>query len=60
LPGVSGYEVAKALRSSGDEMQLFAVSGYAQPEDVRRALDSGFDGHLAKPVDLEDIERLLA
>jgi PAS domain S-box-containing protein len=60
LPGVSGYEVAKALRACGDQMQLFAVSGYAQPEDVRRALDSGFDGHLAKPVDLEDIERLLA
>jgi PAS domain S-box-containing protein len=59
LPGVSGYEVAKALRASGDGIRLYAVSGYAQPEDVRRALDSGFDGHLAKPVDPDELERLL-
>jgi len=60
LPGMSGYEVAKALRATnGKVMQLFAVSGYAQPEDVRRALEAGFDGHVAKPCDPEKIERLL-
>jgi CheY-like chemotaxis protein len=57
---MSGYEVAQALRRSGGAMQLFAVTGYAQPEDVKRAVDAGFDGHVAKPVDPEDIGRLLA
>jgi CheY-like chemotaxis protein len=40
-------------------MQLFAVSGYAHPDDVRRAIEAGFDGHVAKPCDPEKIERLL-
>jgi CheY-like chemotaxis protein len=40
-------------------MKLLAVSGYAQNGDVERALDAGFDGHLAKPFRIEDIERLL-
>jgi CheY-like chemotaxis protein len=60
LPGMSGYDVAKALRAvPGDHLRLIAVSGYAQPEDVRRALEAGFDGHVAKPCSAEDIERLL-
>ncbi len=62
LPGMSGYDVVKALR--GDETlrraQIFAVSGYAQPEDLRRCAEAGFDGHLAKPSDPAEIERLLA
>jgi CheY-like chemotaxis protein len=59
LPGMSGYEVARALRAAGAGMQLVAVSGYAQPEDLRRAADAGFDRHVAKPPTPEIIERLL-
>jgi CheY-like chemotaxis protein len=60
LPGMSGYEVARALRSEqGAELLLVAISGYAQPEDVRRALEAGFDHHLAKPPQLTDVEQLL-
>jgi signal transduction histidine kinase len=61
LPGLSGYEVARALRAShGRNIQLFAVSGYAQAEDVKAARDAGFDGHVAKPYDPAEIERVLA
>jgi PAS domain S-box-containing protein len=61
LPGMSGYEVAQALRTLGaGATRLIALSGYAQPEDVKKALDAGFDAHLAKPPSLDDIERLLA
>jgi PAS domain S-box-containing protein len=60
LPGMSGYEVAKALRADGMRgMLLIAVSGYAQSEDVKMAVEAGFDGHVAKPCDPEQIERLL-
>ena len=60
LPGMSGYEVARALRGErGADLLLVAISGYAQPEDVRRALEAGFDHHLAKPPRLVDVERLL-
>ncbi len=37
-----------------------AVTGYAQPEDVRRAADAGFDAHVAKPPDPGKLERMLA
>ncbi len=60
LPGMSGYEVARALRSEqGAELLLVAISGYAQPDDVRRALEAGFDHHLAKPPRMTDVEQLL-
>ncbi len=41
-------------------MQLIAVTGYAQPDDVKKAIEAGFHGHVAKPPDLAEIERLLA
>jgi CheY-like chemotaxis protein len=35
------------------------VTGYGQPADRRRALEAGFDAHLVKPVNLEQLRRLL-
>ncbi|BDG10833.1 ATP-binding protein [Anaeromyxobacter paludicola] len=61
LPGMSGYDVARALRADGGrDARLIAVTGYAQAEDVRRAVEAGFDAHLAKPCDLAELQRLLA
>ncbi|HXF15469.1 MAG TPA: MASE1 domain-containing protein [Burkholderiales bacterium] len=52
LPGMNGYEVARALRNSqGMRMFLIAVSGYGQDEDRRRSREAGFNYHLVKPVD---------
>jgi CheY-like chemotaxis protein len=58
---MDGYEVVRRLRALGTKgMQLIAVSGYAQPGDVRKAVEAGFDGHIAKPCDPDQIEQLLA
>jgi PAS domain S-box-containing protein len=60
LPGMDGYEVARRLRGRhGEAIRLFAVSGYAQPEDLALAVEAGFDGHLAKPVEPAQIEGVL-
>lgn len=58
LPGLSGWEIAEALRheTSFDATLLIAVTGYGQPEDRRRSHEAGFDEHLTKPVDLRTIE----
>ena len=55
LPDVDGYEVARQIRSdpSLGTTRLIALSGYAQPEDRRRARDAGFDAHMAKPPDVD-------
>jgi CheY-like chemotaxis protein/anti-sigma regulatory factor (Ser/Thr protein kinase) len=58
LPDISGYEVARGLARLGG-IRLVAVTGYGQPDDVRRALAAGFDLHLKKPVRLDELERAL-
>jgi signal transduction histidine kinase len=62
LPGKDGYEVAKQLRTEGccRDALIIAVSGYGQPEDLRRAKEAGFDHHLVKPVDYDALMTLLA
>jgi hypothetical protein len=43
LPGMSGYELARTVREeSTSQVQLIAVSGYAQPGDVKKAIAAGF------------------
>jgi PAS domain S-box-containing protein len=61
LPGMDGYEVARRFREDERLADTFlvALSGYALPGDVRLAIDAGFDYHVAKPSDLEQITRLL-
>ena len=61
LPGLDGYEVARALRARASSRlsRLIALSGYGQPEDRERSLAAGFDLHLTKPVDPDTLARLL-
>ncbi len=60
LPGMTGYEVARALRRSGDRPpRLVALTGYAQPADIERVREAGFDAHVAKPADPDELERLI-
>jgi signal transduction histidine kinase/CheY-like chemotaxis protein len=61
LPGMDGYEVVRRLRRETccGETIMIAVTGYGQPEDRQRAIDAGFDYHLIKPVDFEELKRIL-
>lgn len=61
MPGMDGYETARRLRAmpGGTEVQLVALTGYTQDDDVRKALSAGFDRHQAKPVELETLRELL-
>jgi CheY-like chemotaxis protein len=62
LPGLDGYEVAQRIRRAfGDRpIILIALTGYVSSEDNLRARESGFDAHLAKPVNAEKLNSLLA
>ncbi len=61
LPDMDGYAVAKALRGDPALRHTFlvALTGYALPEDQRRAADAGFDAHLTKPATLEGVEEVM-
>ena len=41
-------------------MVLVALTGYGQATDRQRSKDAGFDHHLVKPADFDDVEKILA
>jgi len=60
LPGMDGYQVAKRLRKPNSETPFIVVhSGHCTDADMRRSLKAGFIAHLPKPVDPEDIRKIL-
>ena len=62
LPVMSGYDVARALRSQPefDRVHIAAVTGWGQDEDRRKAREAGFDSHFTKPLAPAAMEDLLA
>ena len=61
LPGMSGYDLARILRELPGTQQrlLIALTGYGTAEDKKRAAEAGFDYHLTKPADVEQLYRLV-
>ena len=57
LPDIDGYEVARQLRLDPrtQSMHLVALTGYGQEADRQRAQAAGFDRHLTKPVDFDEL-----
>ena len=61
LPDYNGYELARRLRALpvGLDVTLIAATGWGQEKDRTLALDAGFDHHLTKPIDFEQLRMLL-
>ncbi len=57
-----GYDLARALRSASPDRPrvMVAVTGWGQPEDLRRTTEAGFDHHLVKPPDFEVLREICA
>jgi CheY-like chemotaxis protein len=62
LPEMDGNELARRLRADAQTaaIVLVAVTGYGQEQDRRAAFEAGFDHHLVKPVDMDELTALLA
>lgn len=62
LPDIDGYEVARRVRvASGTSVpKLIALTGYGQACDLKAATDAGFDAHLLKPAEMEDVINKIA
>jgi CheY-like chemotaxis protein len=61
MPGMDGYEVARRLRGRPwtERALLIALTGYGQEEDMRRCWEAGFDLHLLKPYEPEELHGVL-
>ncbi len=61
LPGMSGFEVARAVRAQrGASIRLIAMSGYGSQRDVAQGMESGFDAYLVKPAQIEALREEIA
>ena len=61
MPVLNGLELASRVRERpwGARIRLIALTGWGQPEDVKRSQRAGFDHHLVKPVELSRLQDLL-
>ena len=61
MPGMDGCEVARRARltQGHDELTLIAMTGWGQDSDRQRTHEAGFDHHLTKPVDPDEVQALL-
>jgi PAS domain S-box-containing protein len=62
LPKLDGYEACRRIRAEpwGKGVVLVAVTGWGQDEDRRRSHEAGFNYHMVKPVDPDELMKLLA
>ncbi|MBA2665038.1 MAG: response regulator [Bradymonadaceae bacterium] len=61
LPGMDGYTVAQTMQADPElkSLLLVALSGYAMPSDIEQARQAGFDHHIAKPVNLDQLTQFI-
>src|SRR5579862_2628393 len=61
MPLLGGYDVARKLRAEpwGKSLLLIAVTGWGQEADRLRSKEAGFDAHLVKPLNLDQLAELL-
>jgi two-component system, sensor histidine kinase len=62
MPDMTGYEAARRIRREawGRKTFLLAITGWGQEDDKEAARAAGFDGHLTKPVNPDQVELMLA
>jgi CheY-like chemotaxis protein len=62
MPSLNGYEVAQRIRTQpwGGQPLMVAATGWGQDDDRKKALHHGFDLHLTKPFDPQELMDLIA
>ncbi len=62
MPRLNGYEAARSIREQqwGKQIKLVALTGWGQEEVKRRTQEAGFDAHIVKPIDFNQLEELVA
>ena len=61
MPKLNGLDATRRIREQdwGRDMTIIALTGWGQDGDKERSREAGCDGHLVKPVNLADLEKLL-
>jgi len=61
LPRLNGFEACRQIREQpwSKTIVIVALTGWGQDDDRRKSLEAGFDGHLVKPANYDELTRLL-
>ena len=63
MPVMNGYDAARAIRAGshtrGKVIPIVAMTANAFAEDVKEAMDAGMDAHVAKPIDMKNLEAVI-
>ncbi len=60
LPDIDGLEVARRIRSHGNQVHIVVISGRGYPKDIQATKEAGCNQHLVKPVNLKTLKTALA
>ena len=64
MPVMNGYDATRAIRSCGHPcgkiIPIVAMTANAFAEDVKEALDAGMNAHVPKPIDMRNLESVIA
>jgi len=63
MPGMDGYQLMRALRSSASNSRripAIALTAFARPEDRKKAILAGYQSHLSKPFDIAELVIVVA
>lgn len=62
MPGRDGYELIRTVRltTSAEDLPAAALTAYARPEDAQRAREAGFQVHLSKPIEPDELVKVVA
>jgi PAS domain S-box-containing protein len=60
MPGIDGYDLLARLHARGVDVPAATITAYAREEDRVRAVESGYRAHIAKPLEMEAVVRLVA
>lgn len=60
MPVMNGYELVKSVKETGDAPPMICVTAYAVSGDREKLLMHGFDDYISKPIDMSQMQRVLA
>lgn len=59
MPIMDGLDMAREIKEISDDVPIVVLSAYSEKERLLRSIDIGIDKYLIKPVDIEELFKVL-
>ena len=55
MPGMDGYQATEAIRKTGSDTPIIAVTAYAFSTDKEKIMEQGFNAYISKPINVDSL-----